>query len=115
MPTAGERPIDYTFEVNDAPGGASPPASGWTQILSIQDNRYCGRHHLVNLNGANWFRMNVAKGSADSMAVTFDLDIQSAPNGACDSWLFMGDSITYMTMTYAFCDLPSLVRATKPD
>jgi hypothetical protein len=112
-PTAGARPIAYTIEVNFAPGGAMPPSGNWMTILSIDSNRYCGRQHLVDLQGANWLRMNVTQGSADSPSVFFELDVQSANDGASDSWLFMGDSITYMTMTHAFCDLPKLVQMGK--
>lgn len=113
MPTQGQRPIDYSIEINTAPSAASPPSTGWTEVLSVQQNRYCGRSHVVDLQGAGWVRMKVAQGSADSPSVSFDLDVQDASAGACDSWLFMGDSITYMTMTHAFCDLPTLVRDGK--
>lgn len=110
---SGERPVAYTLETNSAPGGGEPPTSGWSVALEIQDNRYCGRHHLLDLGGASWLRMNVTEGTDDS--VGFELDVYSAPDGAADSWLFMGDSITYMTMTHAFSDLSNLVTAIRPD
>lgn len=110
---SGERPVAYTLETNSAPGGGEAPTSGWNVALEITDNRYCGRHHLLDLAGANWLRMNVTEGTDPS--VSFELDVYSAPNGASDSWLFMGDSITYMTMTHAFSDLANLVNATRPD
>jgi hypothetical protein len=110
---SGERPIAYTLETNMAPGGGEAPTSGWNAALTISDNRYCGRHHLLELGGANWLRMNVTEGTDAS--VSLELDVYSAPNGAADSWLFMGDSITYMTMTHAFSNLSNLVNATRPD
>jgi hypothetical protein len=110
---SGERPTAYTLETHSAPGGGGPPASGWSTVLEIQDNRYCGRHHMLDLGGANWLRMNVTEGTDASVA--FELDVYSAPYGASDSWLFMGDSITYMTMTHAFSDLSNLVAAARPD
>jgi hypothetical protein len=114
MPTAGQRPIAYTIESNSAPGGGAAPTASWNTLLTIADNRYCGRAHLVNLDGANWIRLNVTQGSSDSPSVALEMDVQDATAGASDAWLFMGDSITYMTMTHAFCDLPALVRAQKP-
>jgi hypothetical protein len=111
--TGGQRPLAYTIETNAAAGGAkSAPATGWTPVLTIADNRYCGRHHLVELGGASWIRLNVSKSTPDGVAL--DLAVYSAPDGATDSWLFMGDSITSMTMTYAFSDLPAQVRALSP-
>jgi hypothetical protein len=111
--SSGQRPISYTIDVNRAPGGTLPK-DGWTTLLSVDQNRYCGRQHLVDLGGANWVRLNVTSGSADSPTVAIEIDVQAAPSGASDSWLFMGDSITYMTLTHAFCDLPQLVHAAKP-
>lgn len=111
--SSGERPLAYTLETNTAPGGGEAPTSGWNVALTITDNRYCGRHHMLDLGGANWLRMNVTEGTDAS--VSFELDVYSAPNGASDSWLFMGDSITYMTLTHAFSNLSSLVNAARPD
>jgi lysophospholipase L1-like esterase len=39
--------------------------------------------------------------------------VYSAPSGATNDWLFMGDSITFITMPRAFSDLPSLVEKAK--
>lgn len=113
--SSGERPVAYTIETNAAPGGGQAPTSGWNVALTIEDNRYCGRHHLLEIGGANWIRMNVTQGSTDATSVYFELDVYSAPNAGSDSWLFMGDSITYMTMTHAFSDLSNLVNASKAD
>jgi lysophospholipase L1-like esterase len=88
--------------------------SGWTPVATVTTSRYCGRQHLVDLNGATWVRLNVTRGSSDSASVSLDMDVQSAPSGASDAWLFMGDSITYMSMTHAFADVPGLVRAARP-
>jgi hypothetical protein len=114
QPPTGARPLAYTLEANDGAGGGDPPDAGWRELLSNKDNRYCGLSHLVDLKGANWVRMNVTATSSDSAGPAFDFDVQSAATGACDSWLFMGDSITYMSLTHAFCDLPGLVRAAAP-
>jgi GDSL-like Lipase/Acylhydrolase family len=114
-PTAGEtRPVSYTIESNAAPGGAAPPDSGWTTLTSVTAGAYCARHHLLDLAGANWIRMNVSEGT-DPSSVGFDLEVHAAPSCPSDDWLFMGDSITYMSTTYAFSDLPDLVHQEKPN
>ncbi|MFO0615689.1 MAG: SGNH/GDSL hydrolase family protein [Polyangiaceae bacterium] len=113
-PSAGEaRPISYVIEANAAPGGATAPVDGWTPLVSVVGSAYCGRQHLLDLAGRNWIRMRVTEGT-DPSTVGFDLDVQSAPTCASDAWLFMGDSITYMSLTHAFCDLPALVEAASP-
>jgi hypothetical protein len=114
-----ELPVDYTIEVNTAPGGGQPPASGWTNLLTVAGNDRSSRQHLANLAGANWVRMTVTASSNPSPtttpgAVAFDLDIHAAPAGATDDWLFMGDSITFMTMARAFSDLPARAQAGMP-
>jgi hypothetical protein len=114
-PDPGKRlPIDYTLEKNDAPGGAAPPEDGWDVIATVTGNDRNARQRLVDLAGANWVRMNVTKGAATD-AVAIDLDVHAAPDGATDSWLLMGDSITFISTTYLFSDLPALVHERKPD
>lgn len=106
-------PVDYTLESNTAPGGGPAPSSGWSVLATVTNNDRSTRQRLLNLNGANWVRLNVTKGSSPN-GVTCDLDVHSAPDGASDSWLFMGDSITFMNTTYVFSDLPKLVNAADP-
>lgn len=113
-PFPGEqRPISYVIEANAAPGGGSAPTEGWTPLVSVSGSAYCGRQHLLDLEGKSWLRMRVTE-STDPSSVGFELDVQSAPTCASDAWLFMGDSITYMSLTHAFCDLPALVQASAP-
>jgi len=107
-------PIDYTIEINAAPGGGSPPKDGWVNVTTETGNTRSSRQHLANLNGGNWVRMTVTK-STNSQGASFDLDVHSAPNGASDSWLLLGDSITHISTTYAFSDLPSRVHKLAAD
>jgi len=109
-----EAPVDYTLEVNAAAGGGSPPSSGWTGKISVTGNARSGAQHLLDLGGANWLRMSFTR-SSDAGSVGVNLDLYSAPQGATDSWLFLGDSITHLTMRRAISDLPSLAQALKPD
>jgi hypothetical protein len=67
----------------------------------------------IALGGATWIRMNVTAATDTTLAI--DLDVFSAPRGATDAWMFMGDSITYITMPYAWNDLPKLVNMARPD
>ncbi len=107
-------PIDYTLEINAAPGGgSSPPATGWTQVAAVTGNDRSSRQHLVPLAGANWLRMSISRGS-DPNLVDIDLDVHSAPAGASDAWLFMGDSITAISLPRALSDLPALVAQAQP-
>jgi GDSL-like Lipase/Acylhydrolase family len=107
-------PINYTLEMNSGAGGGSvPPASGWTQLAAVSSNNRSSRQHLVSLNGANWVRMSITM-SSDPSVVALDLDIQSAASGATDDWLFMGDSITFMSLPRYLSDLPKLLHAANP-
>ncbi len=106
-------PLDYVVETNAAPGGGQPPTDGWKEVAKVTANAKSARQHSFDLAGANWVRLTASK-SSDAATVMIDLDLYSAPSGGSDGWLFMGDSITYMTTQRAFSDLPALVeKATK--
>ena len=108
-----QAPVDYTIEINPAAGGGSPPADGWVNVVTVTDNARNAREHLFDLNGANWVRMSITKATGGKVPA-FDLDVHSAPDGASDCWLLMGDSITNISTLYAFDDIPKLVHASTP-
>ena len=106
-------PIDYAVEIHGDPGGGAPPASDWIEVGKVTENTRSARQHVFSFERANWVRMVVSK-SSHPAKVMVDMDIYTAPNGGTDAWLFMGDSITYMTTQRAFSDLPELVDQNKP-
>jgi hypothetical protein len=52
--------------------------------------------------------------TTSSATADVDLDVYSAPGGPNDDWLFMGDSITFISLPRAFSDLPDLVAKASP-
>jgi len=66
--------------------------------------------HLVKLAGANWVRMSVTHTMDPAGGLFLDLDVYSVPAGATDSWMLMGDSITFLGNLYPSSDLPALVQ-----
>ena len=102
-------PVDFTIESNVAAGGSAPPADGWKVVKTVTKNDRNSRQALLDLDSANWLRVKVTK-STSASEVGIDLDVHSAPNGATDSWLLMGDSITFMSTSYLFSDLPAQVN-----
>ncbi|MBR2283092.1 MAG: lysophospholipase [Ruminococcus sp.] len=92
-------PVDYTIEVNSAPGG-SYPESGWETAVSVSGNGYSSRQHVVDMDGYNWIRMNVTEVLGNR--VTLNLDIHDVSDGVDDSWIFFGDSITAGGMGNAY-------------
>jgi hypothetical protein len=106
-------PTKYSIEINAGKGGGKPPSDGWTTVATVTGNTRNVRQHLVDLAGGNWVRMTVTE-SSDPATVSFDLDVHSAPRGASDSWLLMGDSITFISTAYYGSDLPALVQKADP-
>ena len=88
-------PTAYTLEANAAAGGA-PPAAGWQVLVTVTDNIYHSRQHLVNLSGYNWVRINVStvRGVPGNTDVALNLDVHDASQGAQDDWMFYGDYIS---------------------
>ena len=87
-------PSDYTIEVNAAQGG-DYPEDGWKIVETVTGNTLSSRQHLVDFAGYNWIRLHITgvdgKTSGTCMV---NFDIHDVSNGICDSWLFLGDSIT---------------------
>jgi len=108
-------PVDYVIEVSSAPGGTDAPTTGWTELLTVTDNRRGSVQLELDLAGANWLRMRVTRGSDPAGELKIDMDVYSIPAGATDSWLYMGDSITYMAFMYGFTNVPAQVAAESPD
>lgn len=109
-----QMPVDYTIETNMAPGGTgSAPITGWQVAVTVTGNNRGSREHLFNLAGANWIRL-VATAGSDPASIAIDLDVHSAPEGASDAWLFLGDSNTGI-VAYLFSDLPALVNGLAPN
>lgn len=92
-------PVDYTIEVNAASGG-SYPSSGWKTVKTVQDNVLASRQHLIDMDGYNWIRINVAEGYGNEISLNFDIHDASA--GVSDSWIFFGDSITAGSMVNSY-------------
>jgi hypothetical protein len=106
-----QRPLDYTIEINSAAGGGDPPSSGWTNVATVTGATRSTIQHEIALAGGNWVRFSVSRSSNPSGGIALELDVYSIPEGATDSWLLMGDSITYISMPYPWCDVPQLVHA----
>lgn len=61
------------------------------------------------MNGASWLRINVNSWS-DSGGIAMTADVYSETHGADDDWLFVGDSITFMSLGSGRTQLPVLVN-----
>lgn len=87
-------PSDYTVEVNSAEGGTYPE-DGWEVVETVSGNTLSSRQHLVNMEGYNWIRLNIAKADdQEGKQASINFDIHNVSDGVYDSWLFLGDSIT---------------------
>ena len=89
-------PEDYTLQANPAPGGGSPPESGWVTLVTVKDNHYHSRQHVIEVGKDNWLRLNITAidGSDDNEDANINVDVYSASVSTSDDWIFYGDSIT---------------------
>jgi hypothetical protein len=92
----------YTIEVNPAPGG-KVPVTGWVQAATAGKNTFHSRQHVFSMKGQNWVRINAIEsdGTKGNMDISFSMDVYSAAKGTDDDWIFIGDSITQMSMHHA--------------
>lgn len=93
-------PEDYTLEANPARGGGSPPESGWVTLVTVKDNHYHSRQHVIDMGKDNWLRLNITAidGSDDNEDANINIDVYSAGAGTEGDWIFYGDSITAGSM-----------------
>jgi hypothetical protein len=94
-------PSTYTLDVNAAPGGTAPPTSGWVTKLSVTNNNYHSRQHLIDLTGYSWLRFAVSSVNASTTDAAVNLDVYDASAGGSDDWIFYGDSITQGAMNHS--------------
>ena len=91
-------PSDYVIEANRAPGGSTPPATGWVTMVRVTANTYHSGAQMFDMTGYNWVRFHASSGSSYNAPQNTDCainwDIHDASTGAPDAWIFYGDSIT---------------------
>jgi lysophospholipase L1-like esterase len=100
QPSPGyNNPGTYTIEVNPAAGGVVPQ-QGWVTLVSVEKNILHSRQHVLALKGFNWVRLSVASsdGTKDNSGTALNMDIYDASKGLNDDWIFIGDSVTQMSM-----------------
>lgn len=113
-------PNAYTIDVNAAVGG-SLPGSGWITKVTVTNNTYHSRQHVLDMTGYNWIRMNAtaAIGSASNNNIAINMDVHDAHLTTQDSWIFYGDSITQRGLDHDDTAgigniLPAQINASKP-
>ncbi len=96
-------PEEYTIDVNPAPGGVSPPATGWVTLVTVKGNHYHSRQHVINMTGNHWIRITViaVDGAPENYDANLKMDVYDATYGATDDWMFYGDSITAGAMGHS--------------
>lgn len=99
-------PENYTLDASAAPGGGQPPTQGWVTLVTVQNNHYHSRQHVLDMTGYNWLRINVtaSDGSTQNMDASLHMDIYDASTALQDDWIFYGDSITAGAMDHQTLD-----------
>jgi lysophospholipase L1-like esterase len=92
-------PAAYIIQANSSEGGKLPEA-GWVKLASIEKNVLHSRQHVVELKGYNWIRLltYASDGTKDNSGIALNMDIYDASKGVKDDWIFIGDSVTQMSM-----------------
>jgi hypothetical protein len=95
-------PGSYSIDINFAPGGGSPPTSGWRTVVTVTNNHYHSRQHVFDMQRANWVRINVtaSDGSTDNYSVRINMDIYEAKYGLENDFIDYGDSVTAGSMSH---------------
>jgi len=101
-------PVDYHIDT-------SPDGTTWTTVVTVTGNDTNARESAFPFTGQSWFRIVIDQ--ADSSGSTHFVQIQAydISNGAEETWIFTGDSITVLSMNlYQTPDFATLVNEAKP-
>lgn len=101
-------PGNYCIELNSAPGGKAPD-SGWVRFVTMNDNTLHSGQHRLLMKGYNWIRFVALKsdGSKGNDGIAVNMDVYDSSKGTADNWLFIGDSITQMSMNHFAFENPA--------
>ena len=87
-------PGDYQIQTSaDSTNGSD---GTWNSALAITGNVYMNRVHAVDFKGQQWIRLYVTNPTIKSKEVhLLELEAYDVSGGVDDSWMFLGDSITF--------------------
>jgi acyl-CoA thioesterase I len=97
-------PGDYRIESNPAPGGGSPPKTGWVTLKTALANTLSSGADVLPMQGANWLRFLATKPTPNAAPMNVDTSLEWElydAHQSVDAWKFAGDSITANAMTHA--------------
>lgn len=89
-------PQNYTIDVNAGASADQAPTTGWVTLVTVQNNHYHSRQHLIKMTGYNWIRIHITAidGSVENEDASLNMDVFDASSALSDDWIFFGDSIT---------------------
>lgn len=82
----------------------------WRTAIAITANTAATRADAIEFADQRWLRLRVTAGTAD----LGELAVHDASHGTCDSWLFLGDSITAMAFNLS-TDFADDIHAARPE
>ncbi len=103
--------VDYTLATSatstDGRNGT------WTEVARVAGNTFGRRAHKVPFTGQRWVRLEVT--AAVGATVELDeIDVHDATAGARDTWIFLGDSITAMSVNRSHPSIGDHVHMAAP-
>jgi acyl-CoA thioesterase I len=90
----------------------------WITAATVLANAEQARTHSFNFAGQQWVRFVVTEAHNVGQAISMnEIDVHDASAGTNDSWIFIGDSISYAAYNRAFYEgnFPERVRAVSPN
>lgn len=87
-------PGDYQIQTSaDSTNGAD---GTWNSARAITGNKFMNRVHAVDFKGQQWIRLYVTQPTVKATEIQLlELEAYDVSNGVDDSWMFLGDSITF--------------------
>jgi hypothetical protein len=106
---------------DSAPGDyfidTSPDGTNWTTMVTVTGNDTNAREHALDFTGMSWVRLRVDTtfpASATNVHIVL-MEVFDISNGSEDTWVFIGDSITALTMNrFQTPDFMTLITQAKP-
>jgi acyl-CoA thioesterase I len=110
--------VASNYRIETSANSSNGTDGTWVVAATISGNAAQARAHSFNFSGQQWVRMVVtqALNAGQSISVN-EIDVHDATAGTSDTWMFLGDSITFAAFNRAFYEgnFPERVRAVSPN
>ena len=88
--------VPGNYQIQTSADSTTGADGTWKSVLTVTGNVFMNRVHAVDFKGQQWIRLYVTQPTSKSTEIhLLELEAYDVSGGVDDSWMFLGDSITF--------------------